>query len=48
MSIAETTIETNENDTKKLQLREELSVTRCPVLDIKQNPVEVAGLVTYI
>ncbi len=43
-----TTVETNEKDAKKLQLLEELSVTRCPVLDIIQNPVEVTGSVTYI
>jgi len=43
-----TTVETNEKDTEKLQLLEELSVTRCPVLDIIQNPVEVTGSVTYI
>lgn len=43
-----TTVETNEKDTKKLQLLEELSVTRCPVLDIIQNPVEVTGSVSYI
>lgn len=43
-----TTVETNEKDTQKLQLLEELSVTRCPVLDIIQNPVEVTGSVTYI
>ena len=43
-----TTIETNEKDKDKLQLLEELSVTRCPVLDIIQNPVDVTGSVTYI
>lgn len=43
-----TTVETNEKDAEKLQLLEELSVTRCPVLDIIQNPVEVTGSVTYI
>lgn len=43
-----TTVETNEKDTQKLQLLEELSVTRCPVLDIVKNPVEVTGSVTYI
>lgn len=47
MSIAETTIETNEKDTKKLQLLEELSVNRCPVLDTIQNPVKIIGSVTY-
>ena len=43
-----TTVETKEKDAEKLQLLEELSVTRCPVLDIIQNPVEVTGSVTYI
>ncbi len=42
-----TTIVTNETNSEKLQLLEELSVTRCPVLDIIQNPVEVTGSVTF-
>ncbi|MEX0944888.1 MAG: OsmC family protein [Balneolaceae bacterium] len=42
-----TTIVTNEKNTGKLKLLEELSVTRCPVLDIIQNPVEVSGSVTF-
>lgn len=43
-----TTVETDEKDKEKLQLLEELSVARCPVLDIIQNPVEITGSVTYI
>lgn len=42
-----TTIVTNETNSGKLKLLEELSVTRCPVLDIIQNPVEVTGSVTF-
>lgn len=42
-----TTIITNETNSEKLKLLEELSVARCPVLDIIQNPVEVTGSVTF-
>ncbi|MCC5907605.1 MAG: OsmC family protein [Balneolaceae bacterium] len=42
-----TTIETNETDTEKLKTLEKLSVTRCPVLDIIKNPVELNGSVHF-
>lgn len=42
-----TTIETNETDSEKLQQLEALSVARCPVLDIIQNPVEIDGEVIF-
>lgn len=42
-----TIIETNETDSKKLQQLKTLSVSRCPVLDIIQNPVHVEGSVTF-
>jgi len=42
-----TTIETNETDTEKLKQIEALSVSRCPVLDIIQNPVEIDGEVIF-
>lgn len=42
-----TTIETNETDQKKLKTLEELSVKRCPVLDIINRPVQVDGHVEY-
>ena len=43
-----TTIETNETDTEKLKTLEELSVRRCPVLDIINNPVQVTGNVAFV
>lgn len=42
-----TTIETNETDKEKLKTLEELSVNRCPVLDIIKNPVELNGQVVF-
>lgn len=42
-----TTIETNETDKDKLKALEELSVKRCPVLDIINNPVDVKGQVVF-
>lgn len=42
-----TTIETNETDKNKLNTLEELSVKRCPVLDIIKNPVNVQGQVVF-
>jgi len=42
-----TIIETNETDQKKLNTLEELSVKRCPVLDIINRPVQVDGHVEY-
>jgi uncharacterized OsmC-like protein len=42
-----TTIETNETDTEKLKTLEKLSVTRCPVLDIVKNPVNLSGSVHF-
>jgi len=42
-----TTIETEERDTEKLKQLEQLSATRCPVLDIIQNPVPLEGTVQF-
>ncbi len=42
-----TTIETNDEDPEKLKLLEQLSVDRCPVLDIIKNPVEINGNVEF-
>ncbi len=42
-----TTIKTNEEDSEKLKLLEQLSVDRCPVLDIIKNPVEIDGTVEF-
>lgn len=42
-----TTIETNETDKNKRKVLEELSVKRCPVLDIINNPVDVNGQVVF-
>lgn len=43
-----TTINTTETDTVKLKQLEELSVTRCPVLDIIKNPVPLTGSVNFV
>lgn len=42
-----TTIETNETNSDKLKQLEDLSTTRCPVLDIIQNPVPLEGSVEF-
>ena len=42
-----TVIETNETNQEKLKTLEELSVKRCPVLDIINRPVQVDGHVEY-
>jgi uncharacterized OsmC-like protein len=42
-----TIIETNETDRNKLKTLEDLSVNRCPVLDIINRPVQVEGHVEY-
>lgn len=42
-----TTIETNETNPDKLRQLENLSTTRCPVLDIIQNPVPLQGSVQF-
>lgn len=42
-----TTIVSPENDPEKLQTLEELSVRRCPVLDIIRNPVPLKGFVAF-
>lgn len=42
-----TKIETTETDSVKLQQLEELSIKRCPVLDIVQNSVAVKGTVDF-
>lgn len=42
-----TTIETNETNSEKLKQLEHLSTTRCPVLDIIQNPVHLEGSVEF-
>ncbi|MDX1636734.1 MAG: OsmC family protein [Balneolaceae bacterium] len=44
----ETTIDTDEQDSDKLRKLKELTLERCPVLDIIQNPVPVEGKVSYI
>ncbi|MFO7845782.1 MAG: OsmC family protein, partial [Balneolaceae bacterium] len=43
----QTTIKTNETDTEKLKQLEQLSTTRCPVLDIIKNPVPLEGSVQF-
>lgn len=43
-----TVIETEETDAEKLKKLKDLSLNRCPVLDIIQNPVEVDGTVSYV
>lgn len=43
----ETIIETEEKDSDKLDKLKELTIDRCPVLDIIQNPVPVEGSVSY-
>ena len=42
-----TKIETTETDSVKLQQLEELSIKRCPVLDIVRNAVQVKGAVNF-
>lgn len=43
-----TVIETEDTDHQKLKKLKELSLNRCPVLDIIQNPVEVDATVSYV
>ena len=43
----ETTIDTDETDSGKLERLKELTIDRCPVLDIIENPVPVEGTVRY-
>lgn len=43
-----TKIETNETDPEKLEKLKQISLDRCPVLDIIQNPVTVEGKVSYV
>lgn len=43
-----TVIETDETDTDKLKKLKELSLKRCPVLDIIENPVAIDGTVSYL
>lgn len=43
-----TTVETTETDPEKLKQLEELSVNRCPVLDIIKNPVPLTGSVNFV
>lgn len=43
-----TIIETDETDTGKLKKLKEISINRCPVLDIIQNPVTVEGKISYV
>jgi uncharacterized OsmC-like protein len=42
-----TIIETNETNPEKLKQLESFSVSRCPVLDIIQNPVPINGSVSF-
>lgn len=43
-----TVIETNETDPGKLKKLKDISLNRCPVLDIIENPVAVEGTVSYV
>lgn len=43
-----TVIETDETDTEKLKELKDISLNRCPVLDIIQNQVTVEGTVSYV
>jgi len=43
----ETTIDTDEQDSGKLKKLKDLTIDRCPVLDIIQNPVPVEGTVRF-
>ncbi|MEX0649114.1 MAG: OsmC family protein [Balneolaceae bacterium] len=43
-----TTVETTETDPEKLKQLEQLSVARCPVLDIIKNPVPLNGSISFV